>query len=298
MKIRQTNTMKMLSEDKTLKIRQRLRLQRFGMALTTYIVVIFATFLVTNIGLGYLTNLQWVAYIGLALCGNIIFFLLFYTGANLSFSDPSLTREQILFSAVFGMVALYSLPEARPIVLLFYLPAFSFGMLRLTRQQYLKMVLWVMVLYATILCLEYYNNSDGFKIQYELFIFALYSILLTWFAFFGGFVTNIRQQIRVQKEEIQKANEGLKLQMEIRQKAESEKDELIIELQDALHKVKTLRGLLPICSSCKKIRDDNGYWNQLEAYIQKHSDAEFSHGICPECAKKFYPEIDVNNEDE
>jgi hypothetical protein len=60
-------------------------------------------------------------------------------------------------------------------------------------------------------------------------------------------------------------------------------------LQDALAKVKLLSGFLPICASCKKIRDDNGYWNQIESYIKEHSEAEFSHGICPECAEKLYP---------
>jgi hypothetical protein len=65
------------------------------------------------------------------------------------------------------------------------------------------------------------------------------------------------------------------------------------ELQETLKKVRTLTGLLPICSSCKKIRDDKGYWNQLESYITKHSQAEFSHGICPECVKKFYPDLDI-----
>ncbi|MCI0437545.1 MAG: GAF domain-containing protein [Chloroflexi bacterium] len=63
------------------------------------------------------------------------------------------------------------------------------------------------------------------------------------------------------------------------------------ELQEALAKIKTLRGLMPICASCKKIRDDKGYWNQIEEYIRDHSDAEFSHGICPECAVKLYPWI-------
>lgn len=63
------------------------------------------------------------------------------------------------------------------------------------------------------------------------------------------------------------------------------------ELQEALDKVKTLRGLLPICSSCKKIRDDQGYWHQLEAYIRDHSEADFSHGLCPECARRLYPEF-------
>jgi AmiR/NasT family two-component response regulator len=61
------------------------------------------------------------------------------------------------------------------------------------------------------------------------------------------------------------------------------------ELQEALAKVKTLSGLLPICASCKKIRDDQGYWHQVEVYIRDHSEADFSHGICPDCKKKLYP---------
>jgi hypothetical protein len=72
--------------------------------------------------------------------------------------------------------------------------------------------------------------------------------------------------------------------------ADEEKSKIIKELQKALDKVKTLSGMLPICASCKKIRDDKGYWNKIEAYIEKHSEAEFSHGICPECAKELYPE--------
>ncbi len=63
------------------------------------------------------------------------------------------------------------------------------------------------------------------------------------------------------------------------------------ELKDALAKVRTLSGLLPICSNCKKVRDDQGYWNQIEVYIDQHSDASFSHGICPECTELLYPEI-------
>lgn len=78
--------------------------------------------------------------------------------------------------------------------------------------------------------------------------------------------------------------------------AEIEREKIIIELQDALAKVKTLSGLIPICASCKKIRDDKGYWNQIEAYIEEYSDAEFSHGICPECVKKIYPKFSNSNE--
>jgi PAS domain S-box-containing protein len=75
-----------------------------------------------------------------------------------------------------------------------------------------------------------------------------------------------------------------------------EREKLILDLQVALDKVKTLRGLIPICSSCKKVRDDKGYWQQVESYVSEHTLAEFSHGICPDCFKKLYPHY--NNEDE
>ncbi len=76
-----------------------------------------------------------------------------------------------------------------------------------------------------------------------------------------------------------------------RKKAESERERLVRQLQEALANVKTLSGLLPICSHCKKIRDDNGYWNQIELFIRDRSNANFSHGVCPECAKKHYPSL-------
>ena len=74
-----------------------------------------------------------------------------------------------------------------------------------------------------------------------------------------------------------------------------DRDRFIHKLQEALSKVKTLSGLLPICSSCKKIRDDNGYWNQIEDYIREHSPANFSHSLCPECVKKLYTEFYKGN---
>jgi PAS domain S-box-containing protein len=76
-----------------------------------------------------------------------------------------------------------------------------------------------------------------------------------------------------------------------RKRAEHEREKLIGALQNALANIKTLRGLLPICASCKKIRDDLGYWSQIEAYVQAHSDAVFSHGICPDCARRLYGEF-------
>lgn len=77
-----------------------------------------------------------------------------------------------------------------------------------------------------------------------------------------------------------------------------EKDKLIGKLQKAINEIKTLRGILPICSHCKKIRDDKGSWNQIEAYIRDHSEAEFSHGICQECAKKYYPDMNLYGDEQ
>jgi hypothetical protein len=74
-------------------------------------------------------------------------------------------------------------------------------------------------------------------------------------------------------------------------RVEEERERTIAELQRAMTEVKVLGGLLPVCASCKKIRDDNGYWNQIEAYVREHSEADFTHSICPDCTKKLYPDL-------
>jgi PAS domain S-box-containing protein len=76
-----------------------------------------------------------------------------------------------------------------------------------------------------------------------------------------------------------------------RVKAEKERESLVKELQEAMEKIKTLKGIVPICAHCKKIRNDEGFWQQVEVYVHEHSEAEFSHGICPECIRELYPEI-------
>lgn len=98
---------------------------------------------------------------------------------------------------------------------------------------------------------------------------------------------------------IVKPYEGRELRIAIelalyKHQLDTERQHLIAELRKALSEVKRLSGLLPICASCKKIRDDRGYWNQVEAYIQKHSEAQFTHSVCPECAKKLYPNLGRN----
>ncbi len=76
-----------------------------------------------------------------------------------------------------------------------------------------------------------------------------------------------------------------------KKQSELEREKYIKEIEDALGRIKRLEGMLPICSSCKKIRDNKGDWNHIEKYIRDHSEAEFTHGMCPECSKELYPEI-------
>ncbi|EKD36416.1 MAG: histidine kinase [uncultured bacterium] len=83
-------------------------------------------------------------------------------------------------------------------------------------------------------------------------------------------------------------NRRLAREIEIRRTTEAEKEKLIVELTGALKEIKTLRGILPICCECKNIRDDKGYWMQIEEYISTHSEADFSHGLCPICIDKLY----------
>ena len=84
---------------------------------------------------------------------------------------------------------------------------------------------------------------------------------------------------------------NLKREMDVRKSRERELAEKNRELEQTLQEVKVLRGFIPICASCKKIRDDKGYWQQLETYIQERSEALFSHGICKDCMKKLYPDL-------
>lgn len=84
---------------------------------------------------------------------------------------------------------------------------------------------------------------------------------------------------------------GTHTDIQARKLAELESERLISELRAALEQVRVLKGLLPLCSSCKRVRDDKGYWTRIEKYISEHSDAEVSHAICPECARRLYPEL-------
>lgn len=101
--------------------------------------------------------------------------------------------------------------------------------------------------------------------------------------------------LKERTEALRKTNKQLEREVERRKYTEKAILEERDKLQQMIAEIKTLRGFLPICSSCNKIRDDAGYWQKIEKYIQEHSEARFSHGICPECAQQLYPEINYDD---
>jgi hypothetical protein len=103
--------------------------------------------------------------------------------------------------------------------------------------------------------------------------------------------TGIRKPYELIFRELDRANHQLHAEVGARRKTEQEREDLIRSLQNALEEIQTLKGILPICMHCKRIRDDQGYWNQLEKYLHEHSGAEFSHGICPQCLQRHYPDL-------
>ena len=101
---------------------------------------------------------------------------------------------------------------------------------------------------------------------------------------------DLESLIQKRTDELLKTNEMLKTEVLERQAIDEDRKKLVDDLQEALDNIKTLKGLIPICSSCKNIRDDKGFWNEVEVYLGKHTDIEFSHSLCPDCMKKHYPE--------
>jgi hypothetical protein len=256
------------------------------MVVGAYAVVLFAILSIETFGFEPIIKMLWALLITTSACGNLIFFLLFYSGINLRFPDPSLTWLQISYAGFFFMLILLALPLMRPLILLCSVPVFSFGMLWLNRKACLSLALWVMALYATLLLLEKFWLQPALELKYELFLFAVFGIVLAWLTCLGGIISNIQRQLRTQHKIIQLAKLEIRSESEEREKIHIETSHLSAKLQEAYLKVRTLTNLLPICASCKKIRDDADYWNQLEAYIDRHFEIEFSHGICPDCAKQ------------
>lgn len=111
-------------------------------------------------------------------------------------------------------------------------------------------------------------------------------------------IDNLEELVVERTAQLEGTNQRLAAEVEERKRTENEKEKLIVELQASLTQVKTLRGIIPICMHCKQIRDDAGFWSRVEAYLSEHTLAELSHGICPDCVKKYYPDMRLGQKDE
>lgn len=149
---------------------------------------------------------------------------------------------------------------------------------RFTGYIYAADALFFLILYSpTVLMPDYesYLNSGGLTIGLYLWSFV-FVIGITF-----GMIMMISEKL---EGDLKRVETNLRIEKQ--------------SLQETLAEVRTLSGLLPICAYCKNVRDDQGYWNKIEAYIHKHSKAEFSHGICPECAEKYYPEMGLYSDEQ
>jgi hypothetical protein len=154
---------------------------------------------------------------------------------------------------------------------------------------YRNVLLSIICTIISELAFTFYINNYGFSNLVGHY-FKIFSFYLIYRAIIE---TGIRQPYELIFKELDVSNKNLQNEIKARIKIEEERERIIVQLQNALSEIKTLSGLLPICSHCKKIRDDKGYWNQLEVYIHEHTGVKFSHGICRECAKKHYPDLDI-----
>lgn len=194
---------------------QRIRLHRFYMAVATYATIILASFLVSELSLGGMPTWANVTFIVYAVITNIGFLYLFRSGRNLHFKDPSLTLPQLILSSIWGWLPLYYYYDARVLCQIFYLPAFSFGMLRFNLRQYLTVVAVMMVIYGTAVWADGLSGRVGFSLKIELFQAAVFLLVLLWFAFYGGFISNLRHKLRKQYKELEAARAKIEKQAQM-----------------------------------------------------------------------------------
>jgi CheY-like chemotaxis protein len=133
-------------------------------------------------------------------------------------------------------------------------------------------------------------DIDDYKEKTDLTTLKMYTMSRSSIKSYRDILTIERSRLELE-EKVKERTQGL-------HEANKELETTIFDLKKAHGDLKQLKGLLPICSYCKKIRDDTGYWNQIESYIHAHSEAEFSHSICQECAEKYYPDMDLYGEND
>lgn len=144
----------------------------------------------------------------------------------------------------------------------------------------------ILLAMAAGVCFSLYTSPYGLANRLGHF-FKLFSYVAIYLAIVE---TCLERPYAFVFRELNLTNALLSEEIATRQEVARAKDRAIDKLRDAVQEIRTLRGIIPICAHCKKIRDDHGYWSRIETYIREHSDAEFTHGICPECASRYFDE--------
>ena len=155
-----------------------------------------------------------------------------------------------------------------------------------TKSVYIFILLSIIYTIISELAFTFYINNYGISNLVGHY-FKLFSFMMIYHAII---TTGIDDPFSLIFNELNLANKSLQEEIELRKKTEIERETVIQSLQSALEEIKVLKDILPICMHCKKIRDDSGYWGQLETYLHKHSGIDFSHGICPDCMEEHYSE--------
>ncbi len=250
---------------------QKIRLQRLAMAVGTYCFVILYAYLIEWAGMGAFSAAEEFTLIASAIAGNGLFLFLILSGLNRYLTDPSMTQMQIIFSAGWGMIAILALPDARPLVLLLYLPSFMFGALILKRMAYLKLALLISVMLAAIQLYEYQHLRPDMNIAYELLVWACFTVTLIWFALFGSYLAKARILVRHQNIKLQQTQKRLtKLTKELSHAANTDPLTNILNRRafyTQVEALKTIQGhgqlphsvLLIDVDHFKRLNDDYGH---------------------------------------
>jgi len=158
---------------------------------------------------------------------------------------------------------------------------------RFTQKNFHILLASILLTISSELCFTLYLDNYGVMNMVGHYCKILSFVLI----YLALIKTGIEEPFNLFFLDLERANADLKEEIQIRKEAEAGKERLIRDLTQAMEEIKTLQGLLPICSFCKNIKDDKGYWNSIESYLSSHAGLEFSHGLCPDCAKKHYPQF-------
>ncbi|HPO16365.1 MAG TPA: hypothetical protein PLI09_23215 [Candidatus Hydrogenedentes bacterium] len=219
-----------------------------------------------------------LALLEVALTGRLGRALYFFAllGVGLYLAAPHFGNEYV---HVFPVLCL-------PHVLYIFYSALKKRHIETTMLMAVSAALFVLVVLNALGSIVEWPEQSGFLRYLPWYGFALFiQIMLVMLAReFAQAMKKVEQFAASLEDQVAQRTQELADEIQVRRQTE-------MELKESLSQVKTLSGLLPICAACKKVRDDSGYWNQIEVYIRTHSEAEFTHSLCPECMKKLYPQF-------